>query len=177
MHSKFIQQDPDGRYGLGPEVARLHSIYAQSFSLESQVMPILRSLAAQTHESAAYHVRQGDQRLCLYRVDSSQPVRDNIRIGDLLPLNRGAGGRLLTAFSGAKGARSAQIRRDGYVVAIGDRVPELAGISAPVFDAHAVLVGAITLTMPTPRLKKTDVKPVVDAARQMTQLLGGAPLR
>jgi hypothetical protein len=31
--------------------------------------------------------------------------------------------------------------------------------------------------MPTPRLKKTDVKPVVDAARQMTQLLGGTPLR
>jgi len=173
-HRKLILQCADGRYAIGPEVARLHSIYARSFSLESLVMPILKTLAARTHESAAYHVRQGDRRLCLYRVDSPQPVRDNIRVGDLLPLDRGAGGRILTAFSGAKGARYAQIRRDGYVIAIGDRVPELAGISAPVFDAAATLVGAITLTMPTPRLKKSDVGPVVESARRLTELLGGA---
>jgi DNA-binding IclR family transcriptional regulator len=32
-----------------------------------------------TAESASFHVRQGDQRLCLYRVDSPQPVRDSTR--------------------------------------------------------------------------------------------------
>jgi DNA-binding IclR family transcriptional regulator len=176
-HAKLIQQIADGRYGVGAEIARLHAVYSQSFSLQGLVMPILHSLVARTRESAAYHVRQGDQRLCLYRVDSPQPVRDNIRVGDLLPLDRGAGGRLLTAFGGARGARAAQIRRDGYVIAIGDRVPELAGISAPVFDANANLVGAITLTMPTPRLKKRDVGPVVESARHLTERLGGAPPR
>lgn len=42
--------------------------------------------------SASFHVRQGNQRLCLFRVDSPQPIRDHIRAGDLLPLDRGVGG-------------------------------------------------------------------------------------
>jgi len=174
QHGKLIQQLADGRYGVGAEVARLHVIYSQSFSLESQVMPILRALVARTRESAAYHVRQGDKRMCLYRVDSPLPVSDTIRVGDLLPLDRGAGGRVLTAFAGARGARYAQIRKDGFAVLVGDRVPELAGISAPVFDAAAKLAGAITLTMPTPRLNKKDAVLVVSAARQLTQALGGS---
>jgi DNA-binding IclR family transcriptional regulator len=151
----------------------LHAIYAHSFSLENLVIPILKRLVARTQESAAFHVRQADQRLCLYRVDSPQPVRDNIRTGDLLPLDRGAGGRVLSAFGGAKGARYAKIRADGYLIAVGDRVPELAGISAPVFDAGNKLVGAITLTMPTPRLEREDATAVVESARELTLLLGG----
>ncbi|MEQ1515373.1 MAG: IclR family transcriptional regulator [Usitatibacteraceae bacterium] len=174
-HRRMILRTTEGRYGLGPDVARLHAIYARSFSLENLVMPVLKGLVAKTRESAAFHVRQGDQRLCLFRVDSPQPVGDNIRVGDLLPVGRGAGGRLLSAYSGGKGARYAQIRRDGYVVAVGDRVPELAGISAPVFDADSRFVGAITLTMPTPRLNREFVAPVVAAAGELSAALGGAP--
>ena len=53
MHARLIQQTSDGRYALGTEVARLHSIYAASFSLDQVVMPVLRDLVAQTGESAA----------------------------------------------------------------------------------------------------------------------------
>lgn len=51
----------------------------------------------------AFHVRQGDQRLVLFRVDSPQGLRDHVRAGDLLPLDRGAGGLVLMAYGGAKG--------------------------------------------------------------------------
>jgi DNA-binding IclR family transcriptional regulator len=137
------------------------------------VLPALRALAEATRESAAFHVRQGQSRLCLYRVDSPQPVRDHTRAGDLLPLERGAGGRVLMAYSGARGTRYAQIRRDQVLVASGDRVPELAGISAPVFGAAGELVGAVTLTMPAPRLNAAHATQVCQAARQVTAGLGG----
>ena len=79
----------------GTEIARLHGLYAASFSLDAVVLPVLRELVAATGESAAYHVRQaqGDSwaRLCLYRVDSPHVVRDHVRAGDLLPADRGAG--------------------------------------------------------------------------------------
>lgn len=172
-HARLVQRTVDGRYALGPEVARLQQVYAASFSLEAVVMPALRDLVAQTRESAAFHVRQGHQRLCLYRVDSPHIVRDHIKAGDLLPLDRGAGGRVLLAFSGERGAPYAQIRRDQVVIVVGDRVPELSGISAPVFGVVGELVGAITLTMPTERLDRTFQQPVVDAARRMTEAMGG----
>jgi len=172
-HARLVQRTADGRYALGPEVARLQQVYAASFSLDAVVLPVLRELVTATRESAAFHVRQGDRRLCLYRVDSPQLVRDHIQAGDLLPLERGAGGRVLMAFSGARGAPYTQIRREQVVVSVGDRVPELAGISAPVFGSSGELMGAITLTMPAERLDRRHRKAVADAARRLTAALGG----
>ena len=173
-HARLVQRGADGGYSLGPEVARLNSIYAESFSLEAQVMPVLRSLVAATRESAAFHVRQGDQRVCLYRVDSPQLVRDHIRAGDTLPLNRGAGGRVLLAFGGARGASHERVRRAGVLELSGDRVPGLTGISAPVFDGSGALVGALTLTLPSERLRAEFAPAVKAAAQRLSERLGAA---
>jgi DNA-binding IclR family transcriptional regulator len=100
-------------------------------------------------------------------------VRDHTKAGDLLPLDRGAGGRVLCAFAGAKGAVYEKIRKQGYVELDSDRVPDLSGISAPVFGADGELVGAITLTMPTSRKRPAFVQAVRKAAAQLTQRLGG----
>jgi DNA-binding IclR family transcriptional regulator len=59
------------------------------------------------------------------------------------------------------------------VVLQGDRVPELAGIGAPVFGPDHALAGAITLTMPNERLDPKFVAPVQGAARRLSTLLGG----
>jgi DNA-binding IclR family transcriptional regulator len=176
-HARLLQRLDDGRYALGPELARLQSIYAASFSLEAVVLPALRSLVEATRESAAFYVRQGDQRLCLYRVDSPQVLRDHIRAGDLLPLDRGAGGRVLTAFGGARGKLHEQIRRDGFFVTSGDRVPGLAGISAPVWGPTGDLVGALTLTLPDTRMKPSFAGAVQRAALALSQRLGAVAPR
>lgn len=172
-HSGLVLKQGDGRYALGPMVAQLYASYAASFSMESVVLPVLRDLVARTSESAAFHVRQGEHRLCLYRVDSPQPVRDHIKVGDLMPLNQGAGGRVLLAYAGLPGEPYEQIRRDQVAVLTGDRVPELAGVSSPVFDASGTLVGAVTLTMPRERLLPTHAAHVLRAARTLTGNLGG----
>ncbi|MWL89187.1 MULTISPECIES: IclR family transcriptional regulator [unclassified Cupriavidus] len=172
-HARMVQRHADGRYGLGPEIARLNAVYAASFSLEQVVMPALRELVRVTNESAAFHVEQGEHRLCLYRVDSPQPVRDHIRAGDLLPRNRGAGGRVLRAFAGARGEVYQKIRDEGVIALIGDRSPDIAGVSAPVFGPDGALRGALTLTCPTPRFSDGFREQVLDAARQLTAALGG----
>ncbi|SEJ71450.1 IclR family transcriptional regulator [Achromobacter sp. NFACC18-2] len=179
MHAGWVQRLEDGRFALGPEIARLHGLYAASFSLERIVMPVLRDLVAATGESAAYHVRQGDARLCLYRVDSPHPVRDHIRAGDLLPLDRGTGGRVLTAFDpvlgvapGADQALYARIRADGYIVAVGDRLAEVAGISAPVFLADGGVAAAVTLTAPVHRHRHAHLEAVLQAARRLSGKVG-----
>lgn len=173
MHFGLVRKLDDGRYALGPEIARLQSIYTASFSLEGLVMPVLRSLVQRTKESAIFHVRQGDARLCLYRVDSPQPLRDHAQVGDLLPLDRGAGGRVLLAFSGAKGAIYERIRREKVAALVGDRSKDLAGIASPVFKAGGEVAGAITLTMPAARFDRRFIAPVRAAAQRVTRGLGG----
>lgn len=175
-HARLVQKLGDGRYALGAEVARLHGVYAASFSLDRVVLPVLRELTAATGESAAYHVRQGEARLCLYRVDSPHPVRDHIKAGDVLPADRGTGGRILMAFGTTQTQNRrrkehqlyARIREQGYYAAVGDRLAEVAGISAPVFGADGALAGALTLTMPSNRYSERHVRPVLQAARRLT---------
>jgi DNA-binding IclR family transcriptional regulator len=172
-HGGLMQRTADGRWALGPEISRLASIYAASFSLEDVVVPVMRELVASTRESVAFHVRQGDRRVCLFRVDSPHLLRDHVRAGDLLPLDRGAGGRVLLAFSGARGRLYDQIRRDGFVRVTGDRVPGLVGVSAPVWSSAGAVVGALTLTVPEQRFQPSFVGALRGTAARLTELLGG----
>lgn len=152
-HGGLMRKTSNGLWTLGSEVSRLASIYTASFSLEDVVLPVIQELVAKTGESVALHIKQGDQRLCLFRVDSPQLLRDHVKVGDVLPLDRGAGGRVLMAFSGAKGKVYDKIRKDGYIHAVSDRVPGLVGVSAPVWKGDGQLVGALTLTVPESRFQ------------------------
>jgi DNA-binding IclR family transcriptional regulator len=172
-HGGLVRRRADGHYMLGSSIARLHSIYANAFSPGDLVMPVLRELVEQTGESAAYHVVQGAQRVCLHRVDSPHPLRFHIREGDILPLDKGAGGRVLSAFLGVRGKIYDTIRRDGFVVMTGDRIPEVSGVSAAVFEVGGRLAGTVTLTMPTSRMKPDFARAVRAAAATLTQQFGG----
>ncbi len=183
QHARFIQRTQDGNYALGREISRLQNIYMAGFALADIVYPALQNLVKKTKESVAYSVIQGTgqeaQRLCLYRVHSEQMLRDHIREGDLLPLNKGAGGRVLLAFSdlsqlaytpSTKEAKQlAQIKQDGYFAAIGDRSPELAGIAAPVFKSNGALAASLTLTMPSSRYNEKHISAVASAASALSQ--------
>jgi DNA-binding IclR family transcriptional regulator len=106
-------------------------------------------------------------------VDSKQALRDHIKAGDLLPIDKGAGGKVLRAFEGAPGKTFSQIRDDMVLAISGDRVKEISGISAPVFNAEG-LIGVITLTMPTYRFDQKQVNTVKASAKKLSELLGGS---
>ena len=174
QHFGYVQRLDDNRYALGPAIAGLNRLYTSSFGLETVVPPALRALVEATRESASFHVRQGQMRLVLYRVHSSQELSDRSNAGDLFPLERGTGGHVIMAFSGAEGKLYDRIRRDKVVALVGDRVPELAGVSAPVFGAGDELLGAMTLTMPRMRYRQEHIATVREAAAEVTRRLGGS---
>src|SRR5690606_30007867 len=72
----YIVRLDNARYQLGAKVMQLGATYRNNFRLEEHVLPVLKGLAAETLESAAFHIREGNQRLCLFRVQSPQAVRD-----------------------------------------------------------------------------------------------------
>lgn len=171
-HASLVQRNGEGRYTLGPAVARMYETYSASYSIEAAILPAMRQLVDRTRESASFHVRQGNERLCLCRIDSPHPIRDHIKAGDVLPLDRGVGGRILMAFGGAPGEMYDRIREEKIVSMVGDRFEGVAGISAPVFGAGAKLVGAITLTMPSERFNLEFEAAVRDTAALMSLALG-----
>jgi DNA-binding IclR family transcriptional regulator len=173
----YLVRLPDRGWRLGPAVSRLGAAYQAAFDLGDLVEPALQRLVRDTGETAAFHVRDGKARVSLYRVESPQRIRDHVRPGEHLPRERGAGGRVLLAFSGAKGAEYDRIRRTLSFHSFGDRVRELGGLSVPGFGVGQRLAGALTVSAPLSRFDRraaARIEPLVRAeAAALTRLLGG----
>lgn len=166
-----VHQLSDGRYQLGHAVLHWGSIYQASMRLEHIVLPVLEQLALRTGEGASYFRREGDVRLCLYRIDSQRSVRDHMHVGDILPLHTGAAGRVLIQFE-------ADVPPPTSVfISIGEREPDIAAVAAPVFDRAGGVAGSISISGPANRFTTSTlpdhVKAVHEAAMTLTQKLGG----
>lgn len=172
----YLRRLEDESYQIGPAPLMLGAVYRHTASLGDLLIPLMREVADQTGESMSIYVRSGDVRVCLHRIDSMHAVRGNVREGDVLPLERGSGGRILLAFSGAKGKLYETIRTEYCYASIGERDPETVGISVPFFGAGHVM-GAMTVAGPRSRIDKTFIANaralLLRAAARATSSLGG----
>jgi DNA-binding IclR family transcriptional regulator len=165
----------DQRYSLGPLAFRLGRAFASTLHLEEALMPVLKWMIDQGSESASFHVWHDDKtRLCLLRIDSNHPTLDRIRPGDLLPLRKGAAGKVLRAFAdGDPGAGSSGLVHTSF----GERDPACAAVSVPVFGAGGELLGALSLSGPKERFSDAAVKKMTKwllaAGKQATLAMGG----
>jgi DNA-binding IclR family transcriptional regulator len=176
LRGQLLERLDDGRYRVGPATFRLGALYQRSVVAIDILLPIMRDLAERSWESVAFYVRSGDVRTCLYRVESKHPIRYTIREGDVLPLLAGTGGRVLAAFSGQQGEPYETIRKTYHSLSVGDRDPETAGVSAPVFGPGHALLGAMTLSGPSTRVDAAFLQrmknPLIEAAARATRAFG-----
>lgn len=142
----YLRRNEAGQYRPGPTLWRLGNLYRRGFDLGEQIRPELRFLVERTQETASFYVKEGDERVCLYRLNSPRPIRHHLDEGVRLPLDRGAAGRVLTAFSGDAGPRHDETRARGHHVSLGERDPMIAAIAVPVRTGQGKLRGALTVS-------------------------------
>jgi DNA-binding IclR family transcriptional regulator len=154
----YLVQMEDTRWRLGPSAGWLGVRYQASFDVNNAIEVVLRRLAGLTHETAALYVIEGAGRTCVARVDRPSLTRHHIRVGEMLPLDRGASGRVLTSFSGEAGAPFDTIRRRGYYISLGERDRAMASIAAPVVDSRRALYGAVCVSGTLDRLDRAKLE-------------------
>ncbi len=147
-------RDTDGGFRLGPELVRLGSLAHRVSGDKMNIEAVLTQLVEATGESATYYIRRNDLRLALFRVDSRKSLRDHIRPGDLLTLQHGAAGRVLSDTR-----PYAERRNDPFqtIVSLGERDPEIAAIAGPVFQ-DGVIVGSLSISGAKTRFSETVVQ-------------------
>lgn len=174
----YMVQREEGEWRLGPAAGWLGARYQAGFDINNVVEPTLRELSQVTQESASFYVREGDERACIARVEGPQSVRHHVRIGMRLPLNLGAPGRVILAFSGEVGGAYENIRRQGHHISMGEREPEVSSVAAPVFGLNWRLLGSMCISGPTSRLTEklleTHARTVMDAANRLSYALAGS---
>ena len=174
----YVVRLRDGCYSLGASAFRLGLAYERQNSLRQHALPVMEKLVANGTESASLHVIHGPStRLCLFRVNSRHSTLDRVEAGDVLPLERGAAGRVLLAYSRGDGPQHKALRRTGYALSKGERDPNCAGLAAPIFGPTGEIAAALSLSGPGERFTADAVarmrKLLVKAAQQLTQSLGG----
>ncbi len=183
VRARYLLRLKDGEFALGPALLRLGELYQASFDIGQVVLPSLRRLTRDTGESAAYYVRDGQDRVCLFRVASTaHRVLHYVTPGTRFALDTGASGRVLRAFgpeAPTENEALTEVRNELVAVSVQDRRAETAAVAAPVFDARSkgTAAGSLSLAGPVNRFTEEallSMKAAIrDEARYLTEALGG----
>lgn len=164
----LLRREGSGRLALGPGFIALGRLAAEGWPVPEASRPVLRWLREVTGESVQLYVRDGDERLCIESLESTEELRTTVPIGARLPLDRGSAGRVLSEGSVVPASGR-------WVESVEERAPGVASVSAAVrVDGPLVVVsvsGPVERTSRRPGRRYGAL--VVEAADRIEALLTG----
>lgn len=199
----LVERDRDNRtYHLGPRILALGSRVRHRRDLLKIARPILEDLAAASEEDVGLSSLQGTHAAIIDRVEGPQPLKIIDVLAAPVPLYCGAFRKVLLAhqttdwieqylsstrlvrftprtISSKQALRKElqSIRENGYALSFGEKIPDAAGVAAPVFDLRGKIRAAVFIVGPITRITEESVprlvKVIVAAAEQVTGLLRG----
>ena len=181
---RLVARDAKGLFRLGPRLTELAAAAGHELDLAGLAAPVMARLHDATRESVQLYVRSGNQRLCIAARDAGTGLRDSVRVGALLPLDAGSGGKVIlawatdgTSVSAVPEEELAAVRTRGWAASVAEREPGVASVSAPVMR-EGVLLGALCVSGPVSRLGQSPGRklsaPVVAAAEELSHLASDA---
>jgi DNA-binding IclR family transcriptional regulator len=200
----FVEQDADsGRYQLGAALLHIGSIYLDGNDLRRSALGAAEALAAETSESVRIGTLHENVVLIVHDVLGPDERLRMLEVGRLMPLHATALGKaLLIQYSdlaaelsrqGLTSCTSAtitdfdrlnveldQIAKRGWAGDVGEFLPGVASIAAPIEGRRGSVVGAIAICGPMARIYEERspraglVDCVMQSARRISRELGGS---
>jgi DNA-binding IclR family transcriptional regulator len=169
-----------GRYRLGLTLLAWGRAAVEALPWVGAAHPALTRLSAETGRNARLYVREDSARIC---VDAAPDQHGNaVVLGRRLPLDAGASGRVLLAWSDdawrfprLSDESLAAVRQRGWAYAPEEGDAGASALCAPVFHPLLGVCGALCLVGPAPQIG-ADPGPtaarVVETARQIRPFVG-----
>jgi IclR family KDG regulon transcriptional repressor len=197
----FVQELPDRTYRLGPTMFRLGFQALEGIELRSLARPAMEQLRELTGETVHLGSLEDGTVLYVEKVEASHPVRMHSRIGAVARLHCTGVAKGILAFlpqpdrdrlldhyelvrmtdntltdRGALEADLALSRERGYAVDAEENEPGIHCISAPVYSAAGLPIGAFSVTAPISRVDReillSFAPALLEATRETSRQLG-----
>jgi IclR family KDG regulon transcriptional repressor len=195
----YIKQDElTQKYSLGFKLFNLGAVVSGNMSLRDTALPFMRRLSNELSETIDLNIVEGDQRVCIEMVESSEQIRNFVRVGQRNFLWIGASGKVLLAnleemerhrildeavrgnqLETEESALEKEldlIRTQGYVLTIDERVKGSFAIAAPIFNHTGRLAGGLTAAGPIHRLSEERIpfliQQVMNTAYKISEAIG-----
>lgn len=159
---QMLGRDEAGVWSLGPGLAALAANATDA--LVEAVSTVLPQIRQKTDESVQVYRREGDRRVCVASAEPPTGLRDTVPVGASLPMTRGSGAKVLSAWADPATQRAvlaeavfterqlAEVRRRGWAQSVAEREAGVASISAPIRDANGAVIAAISVSGPVDRI-------------------------
>ncbi len=179
----LIQNPTTKNYSIGARPLAWAGVYLSTCDIRSVAMPYMEELHRSTQETISLYILDGNERVCIERLESPQNVRIVARIGRRLPLYAGSAGKVFLAFLPESQreeilaaetltpftantivdkkllqAELAKIQENGWAVSHGEWMAEASGVAAPIFGRNEEVVGVITISGPTQRFHEDMIR-------------------
>lgn len=199
----FVDQDLQTRqYRLG----NIYFAFLQTLQRTNPVawtaQSFMKQLLAQTQETVHLNVIEGNERICIANIESSQNLKGFMPIGSRSPLYAGASSKCLLAFSDPEfieaylrrvrtapitrntptdkkkiRAELETIRKQGYAASLGERNQGLGSLSAPVRGYRGTLLASLSLAIPEIRYRdqnrrKKYLVELLKTAKELSAAMG-----
>lgn len=135
----FLRRTEEGSFVAGERI--------DTGQLAATAQAVLERLRDEFDETAQLWVRRGSERVCLLSADSRRELRVTLPVGARIPLPSGSAGQVLDNDKAALES----IASRGWHESIGARTPELASVSAPVYEGSRI-VAAVCVALPRSRV-------------------------
>lgn len=167
----FIVQNLSTRkYGLGPALLRLGSVYTEQKKIYDIAYPIMKEISNITNETVALSLKEGNSGVVAYRLESDKVIKLHQKMGTKYPINAGATGKLLGAYQKKEVIEKIlkkeglkeythntimdseklfqeyeKIREKGYAISDSEKDVGNFAISAPIYDNEGEVWSCLTL--------------------------------
>jgi len=146
-------------YAIGSRTLIWAGVYSATLDVRNVALPFIHELHHDTSETISLYLMDGNERVCVERLESPQNVRIVARIGRRLPLYAGSAGKVFLAFITQKKrdeilnstdlipltpktitdketliTELETIRKQGYAASRGEWLMDASGVAAPIFD-------------------------------------------
>jgi IclR family KDG regulon transcriptional repressor len=180
----ILNQDPETlSYMIGSKMLAWAGIYTVTSDVRTLALPVMVRLQDKTRETISLYVLEGNERVCIERLESPETVRIVQRVGRRIPLYAGSAGKVFLAFlSQARReeilkkvklvpmtektitdmdelvAGLKKIQEQGYATSKGEWVLEASGVAAPIFDQRGQIAAALTISGPAQRFTNEKIR-------------------
>lgn len=198
-HNGFIEQDPHtGNYHLGLELFRLGQLSASRLDVRELAHPYLEELTASVRETAHLAVLEGTDVLYLDKVEGPHALRMPSRMGTRLPAHWTSLGKAMLACFDDDDVRRRlakikfvqhtpkslkdideliedlhTVRRRGYALDNEEAELGLMCVGAALRDHSGDMVGAISVSAPSARMRGPVLTRVADEVKHSAETISG----
>jgi DNA-binding IclR family transcriptional regulator len=191
----------NGHYILGPRIVELDRQIRQCDPLYNAAGPAMKQLVAKSRQSALLCALYSGKVLCVREELTPDSPPSLFTRGQTRPLFRGAASKIILPYLSAYQLRSlfekhaktiatsglgsdwtsfrsnlAKIRRDGFVMTVGEFNPGVMGISAPIFNRSGQVLGSIGVAGDASKFNRSELERVAtlvkSAAQQVNERIG-----